>query len=166
MIRLPTTEELARACAATPFDVQRYCDAVDAFARPVMRQRLFTVNRFEPATMHLVRLYSSNPRDYPPGGRKDKRATAWGEKVLLQHRMHVGEGVAAIRADFDDHATIERLGLQSVVNVPIAFEGRCLGTANFLMVEATVNPEQVEFARLIGVVLLPLFPRAWSVAAD
>jgi hypothetical protein len=157
MNALPSAEDLARAAAAAPFDVLHYCTAVDAFAQPVMRQSLCTVNRFEHDTMQLVRLYSSNPVAYPPGGRKDKRGTAWGEQVLVRHQMYVGEGAEAIRASFDDHAAIERLGLRSVVNVPVAFAERCLGTLNLLMTAARVTPEQIEFARLLGVLLLPGF---------
>jgi hypothetical protein len=155
MRAFPSTEDLARAAAKAPFDAPRYCAAADAFARPVMRQSLCTVNRLARDTMQLARLYSSNPVAYPPGGRKDKRGTAWGEQVLVRRQMYVGEGVAAIRASFDDHAMIERLGLRSVVNVPVAFEERCLGTLNLLMTAASVTPEQIEFARLLGVLLLP-----------
>ncbi len=149
--------ELALVAACAPFDANRYCAAVEALAHPVLKQTLCTVNRFERDTMQLQRLYSSNPTAYPPGGRKDKRGSAWGEHVLLQKLMYVGEGVAAIRESFDDHATIERLGLQSVINVPVVFEDRCLGTLNLLMTAPVVTAAQREFAQWLGVLLLPVF---------
>lgn len=153
-------EALAAAYGAAPFDPVRICAAVDALAQPVMSQALCTVNRFDAPLMQVVRLYSSQPGAYPPGGRKDKRGTAWGRQVLLERRMYVGEGAPAIQAAFDDHALIARLGLQSVVNVPVVFEERCLGTLNLLMTRATVAPPQLEFARLLGLLLLPVFLRS------
>ncbi|HEY1230987.1 MAG TPA: GAF domain-containing protein, partial [Ramlibacter sp.] len=102
-------QAVVRASAASPFEPAALCHAVDAFAQPVLRQALCTVNRLDPAQMRLTRIYSSNPAAYPPGGSKDKRGTAWGQQVLLDLRPFVGEGPAAIRAAFDDHEAIARL---------------------------------------------------------
>lgn len=150
-------EALAAAYGAVPFDTVRACAAIDAGALAVMEHALCTVNRFHPGPMQVERIYSSQPAAYPLGGRKDKRDTAWGRQVLLERRMYVGEGAAAIRAAFDDHAVIASLGLQSIVNVPVVFEARCLGTLNLLMTRPAVTPLQVEFARLLGLLLLPVF---------
>jgi len=154
---LASAKELALACAQSPFSLSRLCRAVDDFAQPVMRHTLCTVNRFDASTMRLTRLYSSNPDAYPAGGTKDKRGTEWGRQVLLERRPFVGEGADAIRAAFDDHAAIARLRLQSVVNIPVVFEERCLGTLNLLMEAPTVSPAQVDFAQLAGLLLLPVF---------
>jgi hypothetical protein len=143
------------ATAASPFEPAALCAAIDAFAQPVLRQSLCTVNRFDAAQMRLTRVYSSNPAAYPPGGSKEKRGTAWGRHVLLERRVFVGEGAEAIRASFDDHEAIARLQLRSVVNVPAVFEGECLGTLNLLMQADTVHPGQVEFALLLGLLLVP-----------
>lgn len=150
-------QALAQAYAAAPFDRVRACAVIDGQAQAVMEHALCTVNRFHPASMQVERIYSSQPAAYPPGGRKDKRGTAWGRQVLLERRMYVGEGAEAIRAAFDDHAVIARLGLQSVVNVPVVFEARCLGTLNLLMARPAVTPQQADFARLLGLLLLPVF---------
>jgi len=149
--------ELAGACAQAPFSPSRLCRAVDDFAQPVMRHSLCTVNRFDAYTMRLTRLYSSNPDAYPAGGTKDKRGTEWGRHVLLARQAFVGEGADAIRAAFDDHAAIARLRLQSVLNIPVVFEERCLGTLNLLMEAPTVSLAQVDFAQLAGLLLLPVF---------
>jgi GAF domain-containing protein len=155
-----TVQAIADASAATPFDPLRLCRAVDEHALPLLRHSLCTVNRLDAQSLHLTRFYSSNPLAYPPGGSKDKRGTDWGRKVLVERALFVGEGMAAIRQSFDDHAAIERLGLQSVINVPIVFEQRCLGTLNLLMTAPAVQPEQVELVRLLGVLLLPVFLKA------
>lgn len=152
-----SVSDLAQACAAAPFSAQLLCKAVDHHARPVMRQALCTVNRFDEATMRLTRLYSSNPVAYPVGGAKEKRGTEWGRHVLLERRIFVGEGADAIGAAFDDHAAIASLRLQSVVNVPVVFEQRCRGTLNLLMEAPTVSEEQADFAQLLALLLLPVF---------
>ena len=43
-----------------------------------------------------------------------------------------GTEPADIVSAFDDHATILGLGLGSVLNIPVVFEGRCVGTMNLL----------------------------------
>jgi hypothetical protein len=166
---LPPIDELDRAYAGTPFDAVRAFRAVDDYAKPVMRHVLCTVNRYDAEQMQLVRLYSSHPQTYPPGGRKDKRGTFWGQKVLLDRQVYVGEGTRAISEAFDDHAVIAQLGLQSIVNVPVVFGERCLGTLNLLMPAPTVGIAQVDFARLLGMLLLPAFlgdQMRWNADVD
>jgi GAF domain-containing protein len=155
----PGLDDVARASAAAPFDAAGLCGAVDAFARPVMQHSLCTVNRLDAAQLRLTRLYSSDPVAYPPGGSKDKRGTPWGQRVLVDRRVFVGQGAEAFRGAFDDHQTIARLGLRSIVNVPLVFEQQCLGTLNLLMKADKVDGTQVEFARLLALLLLPAFLR-------
>lgn len=131
--------------------------AIDAWSRPVLQQALCTVNRFDSVNMAVVRLYSSDPVSYPPGGSKQKRGMPWGEHVLLNRRVYVGEGIDAIRASFDDHAAILGLGLQSVINVPVVVGDVCLGTVNFLMKETRILDSHVSFARLAAHMAAPGF---------
>ena len=42
--------------------------AINAYAGAALAHALFTVNRHDAARMRVVRLYSSNPSAYPPGG--------------------------------------------------------------------------------------------------
>ncbi|MGN6578695.1 MAG: GAF domain-containing protein [Bordetella sp.] len=144
---------LADACAGE--DPVALFAAIDACARPVLGQTLCTVNRLDIERLALVRLYSSDPRSYPPGGGKDKRGTDWGRHVLLERRIFVGEGIEAIRQSFDDHRAIEALGLKSVINVPLVARGVCLGTMNFLMPAAEVGADKIACARLSGLLALP-----------
>lgn len=131
--------------------------AIDAYAGVLLAHTLYTVNRFDADAMRVVRLHSSNPQAYPPGGSKDKTGTAWGRRVLLEHEVFVGEGEAAIREFFDDHDAIRRLGLQSVINVPVVHAGGCLGTVNFLMPRARLGPSDVHVAKLAGLMAIPAF---------
>ncbi|MGJ3260986.1 MAG: GAF domain-containing protein [Rhodospirillales bacterium] len=139
--------------------VQRVADAPDpgvAFqmadeaARDLIGHRLFTIMQFNPDTMEVKRCYSSNPEEYPPGGRKAKRDTQWGRHVLEQGQVFVGYNADDIRANFDDHAVIERLGLASVLNMPIRSLGRTVGTMNLLDEAGYYGKDHVAIASIIA----------------
>jgi GAF domain-containing protein len=136
-------------------NVQQLCHGVDQIAMALLDRQLLTINIFYPQDMELERLYSSNPEAYPPGGRKQKRGTAWGQHVLIEQKIFVGEGSQAIEQSFDDHETIKRLGLQSIINIPISSDARCLGTLNILMTLPQVKPDHIETAQHLGALLRP-----------
>lgn len=138
-------------------DVQQLCHGVDQIAMALLNRQLLTINIFHPQDMELERLYSSNPEEYPSGGRKQKRGTAWGQHVLIEQKIFVGEGSQAIQQSFDDHETIKRLGLQSIINIPISSDARCLGTLNILMTLPRVKPDHIETAQYLGALLRPGF---------
>ncbi|MGE8641164.1 MAG: GAF domain-containing protein [Achromobacter sp.] len=146
-------QAVARAYASA--DAAAALQAIDAYAHAALGHALCTVNRYDADAMRVVRLYSSNPQAYPPGGSKDKRGTPWGRHVLLEQQVFVGEGEAAIREFFNDHDAIRELGLQSVINVPVVYAGQCLGTVNFLMPRAQVSEADIDHARLAGLLSLP-----------
>lgn len=148
-------DAIAAACAGT--DPIALFAAIDAYAKPVLRQTLCTVNRFDAQRIAVVRLYSSDPASYPPGGSKEKAGTGWGQHVLLDRRVYVGEGVEAIRESFDDHAAILGLGLKSVINVPVVANDVCLGTLNLLMPAERIDGGMIAFARLAGLLAVPGF---------
>lgn len=133
--------------------VQQLCHGVDEIAMALLERELLTINLFHPEHMELERLFSSNPQAYPPGGRKQKRGTAWGQHVLIEQKVFVGEGIDAIRQSFDDHETITRLGLQSIINIPITSDTHCLGTLNILMKHPQVRTEHIDTARQLGALL-------------
>ncbi len=143
---LPAVDALAGAAAQG--DGLAMLAAIDSLAYASLTHTLCTINRYDAEAMRVVRLYSSNPAAYPPGGSKDKRGTDWGRHVLQEQRVFVGEGADAIRQAFDDHAAIAALGLRSIINVPVVLRQTCLGTVNFLMRGEQVLPGQVGAARL------------------
>lgn len=156
-----TAAQLARLEAAArdpaPLALLR---AVDAVGREAAGHALCTAMRFDAAAMTVQRLYSSDPAAYPVGGAKPKRDTDWGRQVLLERSLFVGEGEAAIRRHFDDHAVILGLGLRSIVNVPVVAGGACRGTLNLLWPQPDVPPERVALARLLGLLATPAWLQA------
>lgn len=147
----------AGAVAANAAMADAALTAIDKMARAALGHTLCTVNRYDADTMRVVRLYSSNPEAYPPGGSKDKLGTPWGRHVLLERRVFIGEGEQAIAEFFNDHEAIRKLGLQSVINVPVVYANECLGTVNFLMPRPTVSAANVDSAQLAALLALPAF---------
>jgi GAF domain-containing protein len=147
--------DLARLAAgvAEAADPGAAFECIAAAAGRAIGHRLFTVMAFDRDTMQVQRLYSSNPRDYPPGGRKAKRDTAWGRHVLEEGRPFIGRSARDIREHFDDHELIAHLGLESVLNVPVRVCARTLGTMNLLHDAAFYDESHLAPGRLLAAVL-------------
>ena len=121
-------------------------ERIDREAAGVIGHGLFTVTAFDATTMQVRRVYSSNGAAYPVGGRKAKRDTEFGRRVLVGMQPLVCEGDAEIARIFDDHETIRGLGMHSSLNAPVLDAGRCVGVLNFLMAAEKVTPEQLRVA--------------------
>lgn len=119
----------AVANAREPIEAFR---AAETATKSLIGHGLFTVMAFDPDAMEVARLFSSHPAEYPPGGRKRKRDTAWGHQVLEQGQFFIGANADDIRANFDDHEVILGMGLNAILNVPIRRLGRTVGTMNLL----------------------------------
>ncbi len=126
------------------------CRLADATAQSMIGHQLFTVMRLHRDTVEVERLYSSRPDTYPPGGRKAKRDTPWGAHVLTAGRSYLGRGADDIRWAFDDHAVILRLGLETVINVPLRRNGVVIGTMNLLDGPGALDQADVATAEAIA----------------
>jgi GAF domain-containing protein len=129
--------------------------AVGAATTTLLGPGLLTINAYAAATSEVVRLWSSDPRSYPVGGRKFKADTPWTRQVLHRGEVYVGEGDAALAEVFDDVETIRGLGLSAVVNVPVCEHGRCVGTFNFLAARHAWTPVEVATLRLLAQLAMP-----------
>ncbi len=135
---------------------------IDDVRRHTLGAGLLTVNvDASPAhdggdTVDLQRVWTSDAAAYPVGGRKRKTLTPWTRQLLRGAQMFVGEGDAALREVFDDHALIMSLGLRAVVNVPLLdTQGRCVATFNLLGVRPTWQPQELALAQLLALLATP-----------
>ena len=117
----------AIAAAREPGAVFR---AVKAAARKAIGFRLFTIMRLHAGAQEVERLYSSLPDAYPVSSRKPKQGTPWGEQVLDRGEIFVANAPGEVRGAFADYELIFSLGIGAIMNVPIRFRGRSLGTMN------------------------------------
>jgi hypothetical protein len=129
--------------------------AADALVQEVIGHRLFTLMRVDAERVEVVRVYSSNASAYPVGGRKQKRGTPWSHVVLERCEVFVARTPEQIRETFADHALMENLGIGSVMNVPIAWAGRCIGTMNVSHDAGWFTRQDEVAARLIAPFLVP-----------
>ena len=129
--------------------------AVDALVQRSIGHKLFTLMRFHEATMEVERVYSSNSTAYPVGGRKPKRGTEWGQAVLDRGEVFIARDADEVRRTFDDYPLIFSLGVGSIMNVPIGFRGKRLGTMNISNDPHWFRPEDAEAGRLIAAFLVP-----------
>jgi hypothetical protein len=130
--------------------------AVEALSGEVIGHRLFTIMRFDAGRSEVERVHTSMPAVYPVGGRKAKRDSAWSDHTLRDMKVFRASGADAIRAAFDDHATILSLGLGSVLNIPLVLAGGCVGTMNLLHDAGWYTPQDEPTGLLLGAFLLPV----------
>src|SRR3954447_9111863 len=74
------------------------CRALETLSGETIGHQLFTVMRFDSARSEVQRMSSSTPSAYPPGGRKQKKATAWASHVLADMKVFRGTGPADIQS--------------------------------------------------------------------
>ena len=58
--------------------------------------------------------------------------SVWTRQLLKEGRPFIGRSRDDIRTHFADHALIEALGCESVLNIPVIWNGRVIGTVNLL----------------------------------
>jgi hypothetical protein len=71
---------------------------------------------------------------------------------LRPFRAQTAQG---IRGAFDDHAVMTAMGLGSILNIPIAYDGVCVGTMNLTHVESWYTRRHEQIGVLIGSFLAP-----------
>ncbi len=129
--------------------------AADALVQRTIGHTLFTILRSHEALAEVERLYTSNAKAYPVGGRKKKGDTHWGRKVLKQGEIFVARTPEEVKEAFADYELIFSLGIGSIMNVPIGYAGRRLGTMNVSHKANWFTPEDAEKGRAIAGILAP-----------
>ena len=92
--------------------------------------RLFTVLLVD--LPDVVRVHSSNPKDYPVTGRKRMGPTPWGAHVIVGGKPWLGITSGDLEWAFPDHALIASLGCGCCINIPVRRNEKTIGTLNLL----------------------------------
>jgi GAF domain-containing protein len=152
-----TLDDLASLAqlSAGAHEPQELYAAVDALVQKVIGHRLFTIMRVHEAAMEVERVYSSNTAAYPVGGRKTKRGTPWSTAVLDRGEVFVARTPDEVREAFDDYPLIFSLGVGSIMNVPIGYRGRRLGTMNISNEAGWFRDQDAASGLLIAPLLVP-----------
>jgi len=87
---------------------------------------------YDDAVTESIRVYSNRAGDYPLGGRKKIVSRRWADQVVRDGVPFIGNTAADLREVFSDHALISSLGCESVLNMPVRWGGKTVGSLNLL----------------------------------
>lgn len=138
-----------------PRQPQASFEAIDRAAAAMIGHRLFTILVHHRAARESERIYSNMPAAYPVQGRKPVTDSPWMQQVMGRGLPYIGRNADDIREVFFDHELILSLGCRSVLNLPLRWRGRTLGTLNLLHDENWYGVHHVEAARLLAQLALP-----------
>ena len=131
--------------------------ALDQAMGRAIGHKLFTVLLHHEASGESERFYTNQPSHYPVGGRKPLNPTFWTQRVLREQRPYIGREAADIAAVFFDHVLIAKLGCASVINLPVVFGGRTLGTINLLHEEAWYEEADLTLGAVFAGLAVPAY---------
>ncbi|MGX4802260.1 GAF domain-containing protein [Bradyrhizobium guangdongense] len=106
--------------------------ALDSALESAIGHKLFTILTYDDATGEAARVYSNLPGPYPTGGRKRLAPGPWTEAVLDRGEAFIGRTQGDLRNVFSDYQLIVSLGCEGVLNMPVRWRGRTLGSLNLL----------------------------------
>ena len=135
MTRIDPAHFVAQAAAAlaAPDQPRASFLALQSAMGACIGHRLFTIMRHDAAAGCNERVHSSLPEAWPVGGRKPVRWDhPWTERLLRRGEAWTGEGEAAMRWAYPDHALIAAHGLTTAMNLPVRWAGGTLGALNLL----------------------------------
>ncbi|MFM0169943.1 GAF domain-containing protein [Paraburkholderia sediminicola] len=158
-------EHLAKAMRLTgqPMAIFR---AVHEVAASAIGFSLFTIMSYDAQNQEVERVYTNMPDVYPVGGRKKKHGTPWARQILHDLKPFRAETPQGIREAFDDHTVMTEMGLGSILNIPIAYDGVCIGTMNLTHQERWYTTRHEELGLLIGSFLAPALISRQTISAN
>lgn len=128
---------------------------VDALVRATVGYKLLTVLSFVEETQEVERLYSSDPKAYPVGGRKQLATINKDHSLAASGQIFLAANPQEVRRTFPDHELIFSLGAGAVLNAPIRHAARRLGTLNCCGEANSYGPGQIEAAKILANLLVP-----------
>jgi len=151
---LPHLQAVAAASRRTG-QPQALFAALEAGMGAAIGHILFTVLLRHAKTGESERFWTSHPQAYPVGGRKPLNPTFWSQHVVVEQKAYIGNDYEAVKAVFFDHELIRSLGCESVLNVPVVWDGRTLGTINVLHRAGYYAESDVTVAQTFAALAVP-----------
>ena len=149
MLTAADIESLAIAIGA-PSPRQGTLRTIGTIAAERLDATIFTASACRAGSMEIERVFSSTSQVYAVGVLTNKRETQWGRHVLLQQKVFVGEGPLEMAAAFDDQEAMAKVGVRSIINIPIVLRGQCIGVLNFGFANERVSPATLTAVRCLG----------------
>lgn len=143
----------AQATARFDVAIANATGAEEAYAallelvRATVGAKLFTVMTVDMELDLSRRAYTSDPDNYPTSGTKPINYGPWFDIVHTQRAYFIANTIEDIAEVMFDHELINRLGCQSIVNMPVILEGTLTAVVNMLDVAGHYTPERVQMIR-------------------
>ncbi|MBD8688378.1 MULTISPECIES: GAF domain-containing protein [unclassified Rhizobium] len=137
---------------------QPFFQALDALLQQQVGHILFTLLAVDGG--EVVRIYSSDVDHYPVSGRKPMTDTPWGRHVIGEQKSFLAKDMDDLKWAFFDHELIASLGGGTQINVPVVFNGKCVGTINLTHRAGHYNESHLARAEAFAPWLVPYFLQA------
>ncbi|MGE3991853.1 hypothetical protein [Pseudorhodoplanes sp.] len=141
------------AAAPRPFAV---LEAIGALAQRVIGAKAFTMFRYLHEAQEVERIHSSDPVFYPVGGRKRVSDFPTNQSVLGRGEVYVAEGPDDIRATYKDYEKILKMGVTSIMNVPVRLCAANIGAVNLLGQAGQFDEAAAGDARVLAALMAPI----------
>jgi GAF domain-containing protein len=76
--------------------------------------------------------------------------------VLDRGEVFIAADAEGVRAAFSDHALLSQMGISAIMNIPIRFRRRVLGTMNLSHEAGHFTSDMIGPARVLAALLVPL----------
>jgi GAF domain-containing protein len=76
--------------------------------------------------------------------------------VLDRGEVFIAPDADGVRAAFSDHALLFQMGISAIMNVPIRFRGRVLGTMNLSHEAGHFTSDMIAPGRILAALLVPM----------
>jgi hypothetical protein len=129
--------------------------AVEKLAKETCGYTMFTILKYVPEEKVVERVWTSNRKSYPIGGRKPIDPNSVNQKRLDTGKVFIAPNKAAVKRTYFDYELIFSLGITAILNAPITANGKRLGTLALSGLEGMYGPKQVERAAVLGGLLAP-----------
>jgi len=106
--------------------------ALDRGLAKLIGHKLFTLMIYDQRDSQVERVYSSQPKAYPVGGRKPYGASTIYDALFKRHEAVLTRDADDIKRAFSDHKLILSLRCAASLHLPVVYDGRPLGVMNLL----------------------------------
>lgn len=138
-------------------------DTASAFAILEERSRnlfdhiLFTCLRFDYDGQVMTRLYSNREDVCPSGGSKPFPSGIWADRIITSGVHYVGNSRVDLQSVFSDYEALWAIGCESVMNIPVRWRGRTVGSLNILGRANQFDQETAVQFSMLAQLAVPLF---------
>ena len=130
---------------------------LEATTKRLFDHILFTALRFDHPNGVMTRIYTNREDVSPIGGTKPIPTDLWADRIMTARQCYIGYSREDIREVFPDHEALLAIGCESVMNVPVVWQDRSLGSINLLGRERQFSEAHTAPMVIFAQLALPLF---------